>query len=329
MKAHSCPAHSTSPRRPEPERALISRRGLLAALGAGALAAPALLSRAADDGAPSAGAPDASAAPELALARNGAPAALTRQALAALGGISRFVGAGDRVVIKPNIGWDRTPQQGANTHPEVVAELVRLAREAGAKQVRVMDHTCNDARRCYARSGIEQAAREAGAEVLHLREGRGTEMRIGGELLQSWPVHREVLEADVLINVPAAKHHSLTGVSLGMKNWLGAIDGRRNQLHQRIWQASAELAAFFRPSLTVLDATRLLLRNGPQGGNPEDVAETQVVMAGTDPVAIDAFGATLFELPPEALPHLALAAAAGLGSSDWQRPGLVTLDLAG
>ena len=267
--------------------------------------------------------------PELALARNGEPAELVRRTLAALGGMARFVSPGCRVVIKPNIGWDRTPEQGANTHPEVVVALIELAREAGAREVKVMDHTCNDPRRCYQRSGIEARAREAGAEVIHLREGRGTEMKIGGQLLSTWPVHREVIETDVLINVPVAKHHSLCGVSLGMKNWLGAIDGRRNQLHQKIGQASAELAAFFRPALTVLDATRLLLRNGPQGGDPADVSRPRLLMAGIDPVAIEAFGAGLLQLTAEDLPQIALAEAQGLGKRDWDRPGLVTLDLEG
>ncbi|MFH1145018.1 MAG: DUF362 domain-containing protein [Candidatus Eisenbacteria bacterium] len=266
---------------------------------------------------------------ELALARNGEAAELTRGALAALGGMKRFISPGSRVVIKPNIGWDRTVEQGANTHPEVVAALVALAREAGAREIKVMDHTCNDPRRCYQRSGIEARAREEGAEVIHLREGRGTEMKVGGELVTVWPVHREVIEADVLINVPVAKHHSLSGASLGMKNWLGAIDGRRNQLHQQIGQASAELAAFFKPALTVLDATRVLLRNGPQGGNPDDVDRPRILMAGVDPVAIEAFGATLLGLTAEDLPQIALAEARGLGQRAWERPGLVSVDLAG
>jgi len=264
---------------------------------------------------------------ELALVRNGEAAELTGRAIAELGGMRRFVSPGARVVLKPNIGWDRTVEQGANTHPEIVAALIALAIEAGAREVRVMDHSCNDARRCYQRSGIEARAREAGAQVIHLREGRGTEMKIGGELLATWPVHREVIEADVLINVPVAKHHSLSSATLGMKNWLGAIDGNRNQLHQQIGRASAELAAFFRPALTVLDATRVLLRNGPQGGNPDDVSHPRLVMAGIDPVAIEAFGATLLSLGPDALPQIALAEAHGLGKRAWERASLTSVDL--
>jgi uncharacterized protein (DUF362 family) len=315
------PARSCAPRSSSRDATACSRRRVLQGLALGACALPLLrASLARAQGAPAGDV-------NLAVVRNGLPADLTRRAIEALGGMRRFVSPGSRVVLKPNIGWDRTPEQGANTHPEVVAALTRLALDAGAKRVVVLDHTCNDARRCYARSGIEAAAKAAGAEVLHLPEGRGTEMNVGGEIVRAWPVHREVLEADLLINVPAAKHHSLTRASLGMKNWLGAIDGRRNQLHQDIDRASVDLAAFFKPGLTVLDATRLLLRNGPQGGDPADVAAPRTVMAGLDPVAIEAFGAQLLQLAPGDLPHIAMAEARGLGRSDLARADLTEIDL--
>jgi uncharacterized protein (DUF362 family) len=261
------------------------------------------------------------------IAKNGEAPELVRRAMTALGGMERFVSAGQNVVIKPNIGWDRTPEQCANTHPQVVATLVTLALEAGAKRVQVMDNTCNDARRCYRRSGIEAAAKAAGAKVAHLRSGRAVEMALGGQIVKTWPVYREITDADVLINAPVAKHHALSRATLGMKNWFGAIGGRRNQLHQNVAQASVDMAAFFKPQLTVLDATRILLRNGPQGGNVEDVEQPRTVMAGTDPVAIDAFGGTLLGLSPEDLDHIALAEARGLGSRNWQAADILTLDL--
>ncbi len=298
--------------------ARLTRRQALGALGASALALAFLR-----DGS---GAQSASP-PPMALVRNGEAAALTRAAIEALGGMHRFVSANARVVIKPNIGWDRTPEQGANTHPEVVGALVELAIAAGAREVKVMDHTCSDARRSYQRSGIEARAKAAGAQVIHLHDGRGTEMKIGGDLLAAWPVHREVVEADVLINVPVVKHHSLCRVTLGMKNWLGAIDGRRNSLHQEIGRASAELAAFFRPALTVVDATRMLQRNGPLGGNTDDVAHPRALFASVDPVAAEAFGASLMGIAPDELPQIALTEEHGLGKRDWDRPELVTVDL--
>lgn len=313
--------------------AVATRREVLRSLALGAAALPWIgqpgLARAAQDsaGAPAASAAAAGSLPKLAVVTRGTPEALTRRALEALGGLQRFVSPGARVVIKPNIGWDRTPEQGANTHPAVVATLVEMALAAGARRVAVMDHTCNDARRCYARSGIEAAAKAAGADVLHLPDGRGTTMSVGGEVVGEWPVHREVIEADVLINVPAAKHHSLCLASLGMKNWLGAVDGRRNQLHQQIHHASVDLAAFFEPALTVMDATRLLLRNGPQGGNLDDVRETRTIIAGTDPVAIDARGGALLELTAADLPHLAMAEARGLGHAALPPSEVVEIDL--
>lgn len=298
-----------------------TRRQLLKSLAAGSLGASWWAGR----GLSAQG--DPAPVPNGAIVRGGTPEQQTRQAIETLGGMNRFVQSGQSVVIKPNIGWDRSPEQAATTNPQVVAEIARLARAAGAKSVRVMDHTCNDPRRCYKRSGIEEAAEAAGAEVLHLRKGRGREMEVGGRLVKRWPVFREVLEADVLINVPIVKHHGLSRATLGMKNWYGAIDGRRNQLHQDVPQSSVDLAVFFRPVLTVLDGTRILLRNGPQGGNLDDVAHPKVIMAGTDPVAIDAFGGSLLNLTADDLPHLALAEQAGLGSVKLDRPDIVTIEI--
>ena len=321
--ARSCAPQSNSRDVDRRDAGRCSRRRVLAGLALGVCSLPLLRTSLARAQGASGGQAN------LAVVRNGSPDELARRAIEALGGMRRFVSHGSRVVLKPNIGWDRTPEQGANTHPEVVAALTRLALEAGARRVVVLDHTCNDARRCYARSGIEAAAKAAGAEVLHLPEGRGTEMNVGGEVVHTWPVHREVIEADLLVNIPAAKHHSLTRASLGMKNWLGAIDGRRNELHQDIDRASVDLAAFFKPGLTLLDATRLLLRNGPQGGDPADVAASRIVMAGLDPVAIDAFGGRLLQLTPADLPYLALAEKRGLGRADLERPDLIDIDLQG
>lgn len=297
--------------------AKVTRREALQRIGTGALAIGALRW----SGVP------ASGPPRCALARNGEPDALTRAVLEALGGMGRFVKPGAKVVIKPNIGWDKRPEQGANTHPQVVATLVSLALAAGAKEVQVMDHTCNDSRRCYKRSGIEDAAKEAGAKVLHLRPNRAVETELGGKVLKTWPVFREILAADVLINAPIAKHHGLSKMTLGMKNWYGAVGGKRGQLHQDIPRTSVDLAAFFKPQLTVLDATRLLMRNGPQGGNLADVASPRAVMAGVDPVAIDTYGGSLLDLTPEDLPHIAYAEQRGLGSREWQAPDIPIIDL--
>jgi uncharacterized protein (DUF362 family) len=252
--------------------------------------------------------------PELAIVQGEEPAQITRRALEEVGGMRRFVSHGDVVVIKPNIAWDRVPEQAANTNPQVVAELVRLCLEAGAKKVTVTDVSCNDARRCFQRSGIAAAAAAAGAEVVLPDSRRFRDADLRGEVLHTWPVLETFLNADKLINVPIAKHHNLTGVALGMKNWLGILGGPRHRLHQHIHESLADLADCMRPTLTVLDAYRILLRNGPTGGNLEDVALKKTVLVSTDPVAVDAYAARAWwNLEESRLPYLKLAAQRGLG----------------
>jgi uncharacterized protein (DUF362 family) len=243
------------------------------------------------------------------------PRQLVRKGVEGLGGIRRFISRGDVVVIKPNIAWDRTSEQAANTNPQVVAEMVRLCLEAGAKKVVVTDVSCNDPRRCFARSGIAAAARTEGAEVI-LPEGRKfKEVDLQGDVLGAWPVFEPFLAADKMINIPIAKHHSLTGVTLGMKNWYGILGGLRNRLHQRIHESLVDLADFMRPTLTIIDAYRVLMRNGPTGGDLADVALKKTLVAGTDPVALDAYVAKAYwDLDFRTLQYLKLAQDRGLGT---------------
>ncbi len=252
------------------------------------------------------------------VAQNGEPRSLARQAIENLGGMSRFIAKQDVVVIKPNIAWDRTPEQAANTNPELVAEVVRQCWQAGARRVIVTDVSCNEPRRCFQRSGIEAAARAEGAEVILPDPDGFREVEIGGVVLKSWPVFAPFLEADKVINLPIAKHHVLTGATLGMKNWYGILGGERNRLHQQIHQSLADLANFMLPTVTFLDCYRVLLRNGPTGGNLEDVALKKTLVAGTDPVAMDAYVAKAYwDLNTDRLPYLAMAAARGLGTTDF------------
>lgn len=252
--------------------------------------------------------------PALVVARSSRdPAELTRRAVAALGGMSRFVSRGDIVAVKPNIGWDRLPIHAANTNPLVVAEVVRLAFEAGAKEVVVTDASCNEPNRCFQRSGIWRAAHDLGATVILPAEHRFREMRLAGELLDRWPVYVPLIHADKVINVPVAKHHNLSRFTGGLKNWYGILGGRRNRLHQSIDVSIADLATFMRPTLTVMDATRVLVRNGPQGGNIDDTKDLHQVIAGLDPVAVDAYGAGLIGVPVEQIAYLRLAQERGLG----------------
>jgi uncharacterized protein (DUF362 family) len=256
----------------------------------------------------------------MAVVQNGEPRELVARALADLGGIARFIAQQDIVVIKPNIAWDRTPEQAANTNPDLVAEVVRQCWQAGAKRVIVTDVSCNEPRRCFQRSGIQAAARAEGAEVILPDPDLFREVEMGGVVLKNWPVFSPFLEADKILNLPIAKHHNLTGATLGMKNWYGILGGERNRLHQQIHQSLADLAAFMLPTLTIMDCYRVLLRNGPTGGNLEDVALKKTVVASTDPVALDAYVAKAWwNLEPEHLPYLQMAADRGLGTTEYDK----------
>lgn len=260
----------------------------------------------------------AAMAAQLAVARGPDPALLVREVVSRLGGIEHFIHKGDRVLIKPNVGWDRQPEQAANTNPLVLAEVARLCREAGAGVVRVTDVSLNDPQRCFTRSGIRAAAQDAGAKVVLPGSHDFLATDLGGELLKTWPVARYFLEADKIINVPVVKHHSLCGCTLAMKNWYGMLGGRRNQLHQDIHTSIVDLAAAARPTLTVMDATRVLKSNGPTGGSLDDVAVENTVIAGTDEVAIDAFSLGFLDLDPDQVPFLAMAQQRGLGQVNWR-----------
>jgi len=260
-----------------------------------------------------------SALPDLAVIQGEQPALLAKEAVAAMGGMKRFIAKGDVVLVKPNIGWDRTPEQAACTNPDVVKTLVELCFDAGAKLVKVMDNPCNPAKRTYVRSGIAEAAKSAGAKVPLPNDHRLKKVALGGEWLKEWEVYTDFIEIDKIINVPIAKHHSLSRLTMGMKNWLGALGGNRNQLHQGLDRAMVDLAAFFKPTLTVLDAYRILHRNGPQGGRLSDVKLNKTIVAGVDYVAVDTMGASFFDLTPADLNYLKLAHERGAGQINLEK----------
>jgi uncharacterized protein (DUF362 family) len=257
--------------------------------------------------------------PQLVIAKGEDPAALVRAAVDALGGMKRFISRGDVVAIKPNIGWARVPAQAANTNPDVVRETVRLAFEAGAKRVVVSDVSLNDAQRSFDLSGIRLAALSAGAEVLLPQERFFRERQLGGEMLRRWPVYLPLTEADKVINLPVMKHHNLSIATGAMKNWYGLLGGNRSQLHQNIHLSIADLATFMRPTLTILDAYRVLFRNGPQGGSFRDVVLRKQVVASIDQVAADAYGVTLLGRKATELPYLVLAEERKIGTLHWDK----------
>lgn len=265
----------------------------------------------------------AQAQSELAVVQGKDYQELVRKAVEALGTINKFVKSGDNVVVKPNMGWDRKPEQGANSHPLVIRALVELALDAGASKVKVFDHTCNEKRRCYKNSGIIDELEKIGDPRVaweHIDKRKFIPVDIKqGKSLKKWEIYKEALTADSYINVPVAKHHGLSQLSLGLKNSMGVIGGNRGRLHYNLGQELADLATVIQPSLTLIDATRMLLRNGPQGGRLTDVKVADKVIASADPVAADAFATTLFGLQPEDIESTVAAFKMGLGEMDLQK----------
>jgi uncharacterized protein (DUF362 family) len=242
---------------------------------------------------------------------------LTRAAVDAIGGMAKYIAKGDVVFVKPNIGWDLRPEQAGNTNPAVVATLVKMCFEAGAKEVKVSDNTCNKEVRTFANSRIQEYAEKAGAKVFFLDKRKYKMMALNGKVLKEWEINEEIREADKLINVPIVKHHRLCHVTLGMKNLMGVIGGNRGKYHQDIDNTVPDLAAFMKPTLVVIDAIRVMTANGPHSGNPADVERRDTLAAGTDQVACDAFAATLLGHQPQDIGHIKEAHERGLGVMDY------------
>jgi uncharacterized protein (DUF362 family) len=257
---------------------------------------------------------------------SGDPGAATQKALEALGGISRFVKKGQRVVLKPNMSFTRTPEFGATTHPQVVVTVAQACMEAGAQQVLVLDHTLHRAELCLERTGIREACKDIpGVHVLALQERKFfREIKIPqGKVLERVEVMKEVLDSPVLINIPVAKSHSATGVSMGIKGLMGLI-WDREIFHSQVDmnQALADLATVIKPQLTILDATRALTSGGP--GGPGEVKKPNLIIAGIDPVAVDSYGVSVVPwygrtFKGRQVEHLQLAHQRGLGKIDVEQ----------
>jgi uncharacterized protein (DUF362 family) len=282
---------------------ILSKKGLLAADASAA-------------GAQAPTPPTAAAKSVLVAVRDGSRTAMLDKALAALGGIERFVKKGQTVLIKPNIGWDAPPERGANTNPELVGHLVKLCLNAGAKSVSIFDNTCDQWQRTYSNSGIEQAGRDAGAIIVNGKdESLYREVEIpNGVKLKRAHVHSLVLDSDVFINVPVLKHHSGSLMTGAMKNLMGVIWDRgayhRIDLHQTI----ADFLTFKQPTLNILDAYHPMVRNGPRGISVEDLVEMRTLLVSTDIVATDAAAAKLLGHQPADVRHVKIADQMKLGT---------------
>ncbi|MHC4399046.1 MAG: DUF362 domain-containing protein [Planctomycetota bacterium] len=243
---------------------------------------------------------------------------LTEKAIEGIGGLGRFIKSGDVVWVKPNIAWDKGPEFAANTNPDVVATVVRLCLEAGAKTVGVGDHPCNPKEFTYKNTGIADAARDAGADVKFLDPSRFRRMPIGGARIKDpLLLCPEILDCDVLVNVPVVKHHARSTATICMKNVMGLMDDR-SRYHQVIHDLVADLAKFVKPQVNVMDAVRILTNHGPRGGDPADVAVKAIVAASANIVALDAFGAELLGNKPADVAYIVKGQAAGLGTIDYR-----------
>ncbi len=252
---------------------------------------------------------------DLVAVKGAEPEVMFDRAIASLGGMQAFVPKGSKVLVKPNIGWDVPPERAGNTNPKLVGRIVEQCLNAGARDVSVFDHTCDNWRRCYQNSGIEQAVKDAGGKIIS-GDSEGYYQSVSvprGKKLTEAKVHELLLNADVFINVPVLKHHSSSSLTIGMKNLMGVVWDRwywhRNDLHQCI----ADFASFRKPDLTVVDAYRVMKRNGPRGVSVNDVLPMKAQLVATDFLAADSAAAKLFGLEPADIRHIQLASEMELG----------------
>jgi len=241
-------------------------------------------------------------------------------ALKSIGGMERFIKKGDRVLLKVNAAFASPQMLAATTHPQVVSEITRLCLDAGASAVIVSDNPINDPGSCFTLSGIADATRSSGARLFLPRDDAFRPFSVpGGKLIRNWPVlYEPLMDINKVIGTAPVKDHHRSGASMIMKNWYGLLGGRRNIFHQEIQTIITELAMMIRPTLVILDGTTTMMTNGPTGGSLADLKDTGTMIAGTDQVAVDAFGATLLGRSLNDLPFIGMAEAAGLGTANYK-----------
>jgi uncharacterized protein (DUF362 family) len=245
--------------------------------------------------------------------------ATLQTALKSLGGIETFIKKGDRVLLKVNAAFASPAMLSATTHPAIVAEMTRLCFRAGAASVVVTDNPINDPASCFTLTGIADAARNAGARVVLPRDDLFSPMTVkGAKLIRNWPVlYQPFTDITKVIGMAPLKDHHRSGASMTMKNWYGLLGGRRNIFHQDINGIIMELAMMVKPTLVILDATTAMVTNGPTGGSLSDLKNTDTMIASTDQVAADAFGASILGRSLDKLPYIGKAEAAGIGTADY------------
>jgi uncharacterized protein (DUF362 family) len=231
------------------------------------------------------------------------------KAIESFGGMKQFVSKGQTVVVKPNIGWDVLPERGANTNPKLVKRIIEHCFNAGAKDVFVFDHTCEYWKKCYANSGIEQAAKDAGAKVVSGEtEGYYQEVAIpNGISLKQAKVHELMLSSNVIINVPVLKVHDGGKATISMKNFMGVVWDRRYWHRNNLHQCIADFSTYCKPSLNVVDAYTVMKANGPRGTSMDDVVVMKSLVMSRDIVSADAASAKLLGFDPGEIDHIRIA----------------------
>lgn len=273
-------------------------------------------------------APETAAKSPVAVVRNGSPEEMFRKGIAALGGIAAFVKPGQKVVVKPNIGWDRAPEFAANTNPALVGEIVRQCIAAGASQVKVFDHTCNAWAKCYKNSGIAEAVEAAGGRMVEAHEKgsyREVSRPAAGSMKTAW-IHEAILEADVFINVPILKNHGGAKMTAALKNFMGLVWDRQYMHRHNLAQCIADAALYRKPDLNVIDAYRTMQTNGPLGVGLGDVRTPRYQILSRDIVAADALATKLLRFSLDSVPYVALAEKHGLGTTDEARMDVIRID---
>lgn len=256
---------------------------------------------------------------DLIAVMNGEPAEMFDMGIQALGGMGSFVSKGQKVLVKPNIGWDVVPEKGANTNPALVKRVIEHCLRAGAREVYVFDHTCDDWMRCYKNSGIEAAVKSSGGKIVPGNaESYYQEVALpNSKKLTKVKVHEMVLDSDVFINIPVLKHHSSTRLSGALKNMMGVVWDRGYWHGNNLNQCIADYALYAKkPNLNIMDAYNVMMRNGPRGVSKDDLSNMKSLLLSTDGVALDAAGAKMMGLEPDKIEHLAIAAAMGVGKID-------------
>jgi uncharacterized protein (DUF362 family) len=258
---------------------------------------------------------------DLVAVKGGEPDVMFDKAIEAFGGMKKFVTKGNKVVVKPNMGWDVSPERGGNTHPKLVARIIKQCYEAGAKEVYVFDHTCDAWQKAYKNSGIEAAVKDAGGKIApgHSESYYHDVAMPKGKAITKAKEHELILESDVFINVPILKHHSSTRLSIAMKNLMGIVWDRREWHGTDLHQSIADYATYRKPTLNVVDAYYVMQRNGPRGVSLDDVVTMKAQLLSTDIVAVDAASAKLFGKNPDDIPYIQFASEMNVGRKDIEK----------